>query len=393
MADPFSRPHRRRRYAVVACIGAILLVTATAFVWWHSTTRHDQTATRTPPPPIPVTTDVAAIRDVPIYLSGLGNVQASNTTAIHTQVDGKLQSVSFVEGQSVRKGDILIQIDPRYYQAALDQAKAKKAQDQAQLVGAQKDLERFRTLVAKLAETQQNFDRQTAVVGQVTASIDADTAAIESAQTQLDYTTIRAPTDGRMGIRQIDPGNIVHVADAAPMVILTQTKPISVIFTLPEKNLADVRRAMARGPATVIAYDADEHQPLATGTLMLIDNQIDQTTGTIKLKATFPNDKEELWSGEFVHAHVQIETRKNAVTVPAAALERGPDGFHVWRVNADGVAEALPVQTRDMQGDIAVIDQGISGGDRVVIKGQYRLQQGSHVDAKPIAATTAGGGP
>ena len=392
MADPFSRPHRRRYLAVIAWLGGIIIVVAMALLWWHSATRHEQTAAHNPPPPIPVTTDVAAVRDVPIYLSGLGNVQASNTTAIHTQVDGKLQSVNFVEGQSVHRGDVLVQIDPRLYQAALDQAKAKKAQDQAQLVSAQKDLERFRTLVAKLAETQQNLDRQTAVVGQVTATIDADQAAIESAQTQLDYTTIRAPTDGRMGIRQIDPGNIVHVVDTAPIAVLTQTKPISVIFTLPEKNLSDVRRAMARGPVTVIAYDEDDRQSRATGTLMLIDNQIDQTTGTIKLKATFPNDREELWSGEFVHIHVQTETRKNAVTIPAAALERGPDGFHVWRINADGVAEAQPVQTSQTQGDVAVIDQGILAGDRVVIKGQYRLQQGSHVDARPIATTTAGGG-
>jgi len=339
-----------------------------------------------------VTVDVARIRDVPIYLSGLGNVQAWNTTALHTQVDGKLQSVNFVEGQSVRRGDVLVQIDPRYYQAALDQAKAKKAQDQAQLIAAQKDLERYRTLVARMAETQQNVDRQTGVVGQVTASIDADTAAIESAQTQFDYTTIKAPTDGRMGIRQIDPGNIVHVTDTSPIATLTQVKPIAVIFTLPEKYLSDVRRAMARGPVTVIAYDQNDQQPLASGTLMLIDNQIDMRSGTIKLKASFPNQDEALWPGEFVHVRVLIETRKNAVTVPSAALERGPDGYHVWRVSSEGIAQAQPVQASNADGDVTVVDDGLSAGDRVVIKGQYRLQQGAHVDASPVAAKTAGDG-
>ena len=216
--------------------------------------------------PIPVTIAVAARRDVPIYLAGLGTVQASNTTAIHTQIDGKLQSVNFTEGQVVHKGDALVQIDPRLYQAALDQAKAKKAADAAQLISAEKDLDRFKTLAAKDNATQQSVDQQQAKVDQLKATIDADQAAIESAQTQLDYTTIAAPTDGRVGIRQVDPGNIVHVADTTPIVVLTQTRPIAIVFTLPEIDLPDVRRAMARGPVAVLAYDQNDARLLGSGT-------------------------------------------------------------------------------------------------------------------------------
>ena len=389
MSAHSSRRFRSRWHAVLTCAALILLSAAGVLFWRHAEVKQAQAA-HTQPSAIPVTVDVAATRDVPIYFSGLGIVQASNTTAIHSQVDGKLQSVNFAEGQTVHRGDVLIQIDPRFYQAALDQTKAKKGQDEAQLVSALKDLERFQTLVLKNAETQQNVDHQVALVGQVKATIAADEAAIESAQTQLDYTTIKAPTDGRMGIRQIDPGNIVHANDTTPIVILTQTKPISVVFTLPEKNLDDVRQAMARGAVSVVAYDQDDSKPLATGTLMLVDNVIDQTTGTIKLKATFSNDDEKLWSGEFVHARVLIDTRKGALTVPSAAIQRGPNGFYVWRVGPDGTAQAQSVQAGAAQGDLTVLDNGLAAGDRVVVQGQYRLQAGARVDAAPANKKVAG---
>ena len=388
MADHSSRSFRSRWHAMLACAALILLSAAGVLFWRHTNVKQAQAA-HTEQSAVPVTVDIAATRDVPVYFSGLGIVQASNTTALHSQVDGKLQSVNFAEGQTVHQGDVLIQIDPRFYQAALDQAKAKKGQDEAQLVSAQKDLERFQTLVLKNAETQQNLDHQVALVGQVKATIEADQAAVESAQTQFDYTTIKAPTDGRMGIRQIDPGNIVHAADTAPIVILTQTKPISVIFNLPEKNLDDVRQAMSRGAVSVVAYDQDDNRPLATGTLTLIDNEIDQTTGTIKLKANFPNDDEKLWSGEFVHARVLIDTRKNALTVPSAAIQRGPQGYFVWRIQSDNTAQAQPVQAGAAQGDITVVDNGLSAGDRVVVNGQYRLQAGTRVDAGPVKAKAA----
>ncbi len=381
-------PRRRGHTAIILLCMLALLGIAAAGYWYLVDVGPARPAARAEPPT--VTTATAALRDVPVYLSGLGIVQASNTTAIHTQVDGKLQSVAFVEGQTVRKGDLLVQIDPRLYQAALDQAKAKKAQDEAQLVSATKDLERSQTLVRQATETQQNLDRQTATVAQLKAAIEADRAAIESAQTLLDYTAIRAPTDGRMGIRNIDPGNIVHANDTAAIATLTQTRPIAVIFTLPEKSLNDVRDAMTRGPVEVVAYDQDDARPLATGTLLLIDNQIDQSTGTIKLKALFPNEDERLWSGEFVHAHLLNDTRKNAVTVPAIAIQRGPQGLFVWQVRADGTAHAQPVETPVTHDDVAVVSQGLAAGDEVVVKGQYRLQNGARVQIRPSTAADGG---
>jgi multidrug efflux system membrane fusion protein len=340
---------------------------------------------------IPVSIADAGYQDVPIYLAGLGNVQAFNTTAIHTQVDGKLQSVNFVEGQEVHKGDVLVQIDPRYYQAALDQAKGKKAEDEAQLVSAQKDLERIQTLLAKSFETHQDLDHQTALVGQLKATIEADQAAIEGAQTQLEYTTIRAPIDGRTGIRQIDPGNIVHTTDTTPVVVLTQTHPISIVFTLPEGSLSDMRQAIARGPVTVLAYDQNDAQRLGTGTLLLVDNEIDQTTSTIRLKATFPNDDEALWPGEFVHVRVLVDTRKHVVTAPSVAVQRGPQGLYVWMVRPDNTADAHPIDVGPSQGDVTIINGGISAGDQVVVNGQYRLQPGSRIELNAAPTATAKG--
>ncbi len=381
---------RRPRFLFVVCL-ALVGLAAAAFAYWHYATTNSAEATRRPPAAVPVTVANVATQDVPIYLMGLGIVQASNTTTLHTQVDGKLQSVNFTEGKMVRRGDVLAQIDPRLYQAALDQAKAKKAQDEAQLVSASKDLERIQSLVASATGTQQNLDRQVAVVAQAKATIQADQAAIESAQTQVNYTTIRAPTDGRMGIRQIDPGNILRANDTTGTIaVLTQTKPMSVIFTLPEKNLEDVRRAMARGPVEILAFDQDDTRQLATGTLMLIDNQIDQTTGTIKLKATFPNDDERLWSGEFVHVRLLNETRKDALIVPSQAIQRGPKGLFVWRVRPDGTAQPQPVEASDSQGGMTVVAKGVAAGDRVVTAGQYRLQAGTRVETTPFAARASG---
>ena len=251
---------------------------------------------------VPVTVATAARQDVPIYLVGLGVVQPVLTVGIHSQVDGKLQDVLFTEGQRVNKGDVLAKIDPRLFQAALDQAKAKKAQDEAQLVAAEKDLTRFKTLVAKASRPQQNVDLQVAKVDQLKASIDADAAAIETAQTQLDYTTIQAPSDGRIGVRLVDPGNIVHASDAGPMATLVSTNPITVLFTLPAPSLDDVRQAMTDGAIVVTAYDQDNQKVLSTGKLMMVDNVIDQTTATYRLKAMFANTDERLWPGEFVNA-------------------------------------------------------------------------------------------
>lgn len=381
-----SRRTRKRVALTVAAI--VLLGAAGTMVWRHGGPKRADAAAQVRPP-VPVTVATASRQDVPIYLSGLGTIQAYNTTAIHTQIDGKLQSVAFTEGQEVHAGDVLAQIDPRFYQAALDQAKAKRAQDEAQLVSARKDLQRYQTLAARSFETQQNVDRQIGLVDQLKASIQADAAAIDSAGVQLTYTTITAPTDGRVGIRQVDPGNIVHVADTTPIAVLTQMRPIAVTFTLPEASLADVRDAMARGKVTVDAYDQNDTRLLATGTLLLVDNQIDQATSTIKLKATFANDDEALWPGEFIHARVLADTRKDAVTVPSAAVQRGPDALFTWVVRPDGIVRAQPIDIGPAHDGTTIVTSGLAIGDQVVVDGQYRLQAGARVNVSPLAKEAA----
>ncbi|CAH2396428.1 efflux RND transporter periplasmic adaptor subunit [Mesorhizobium escarrei] len=389
-----SHKRRSRLPLAFATLGIVLAAAAGGFLWYRPAADAANGAVRASPPAVPVTVEAAARRDLPIYLTGLGTVQAENTISILSQVDGTLQSVDFLEGQEVHKGDVLARIDPRPYQAVLDQAKAKKAQDEAQLVGAQKDLVRFQELAARKFGTAQNVDRQVAVVDQLKATIDADAAAIESAQTRLDYTVIKASIDGRIGVRRVDAGNVVHAADTTPIAILTQIRPASVVFTLPERNLAAVHQAMARGPVKVVAYDQDNVQAIGTGTLVLIDNQIDQTSSTIRLKATFPNQDEALWPGEFVRAHILIDTRKDAVTIASAAVQRGANGTYTWIVKPDGTAATQPIDVGPTQSHVTVINSGISAGDQVVVEGQYRLQAGARVDAKPAntTATTDGDG-
>ena len=330
---------------------------------------------------------VAARQDVPIYLSGLGTVQASFTIGIHSQVDGKLQEVLFTEGQHVKKGDVLAKIDPRLFQAALDQANAKKAQDAALLVAAEKDLARFKTLAQKFIEPQQNVDRQQGTVDQLRAAVDADSAMIETAKTQLDYTNITAPSDGRMGVRLVDPGNIVHASDQGALATLTLTQPAAVMFTLPARALDDVRTAMARGPVEVIAFDQDNARELSRGKLLLVDNVIDQTTATIRLKAMFANADDRLWPGEFVNARLLIEDHSNVVVVPPAAVQRGPQGLFAWVLTANDTAEPRPIEVGEGTKDLVIVTSGLKDGERVVTGGQYKLRRGVPVsiNAPPIA--------
>jgi membrane fusion protein, multidrug efflux system len=338
---------------------------------------------------VPVSVAVARRADVPIHLTGLGTVQALFTVAVHTQVDGKLQDVFFKEGERVRKGDVLAKIDPRLYQAALDQAKAKKAMDEAALVAAQKDLVRFRTLVLKNVETQQTLDQQQAKVDQLKASIAADAAAIETAQTNLDYTDIVAPHDGRMGMRLVDPGNIVHAGDQGAIAILMQTQPATVMFTLPAQTLDDVRRAMARGAVEVAAYDRDNARRWSIGSLSVVDNLIDQTTATYRLKAAFTNEDETLWPGEFVNARLLLETQKNLTVIPPAAVQRGPHGLFAWVVKADDTVEPRPIRIGATTADEVVVMSGVGDGERVVTGGQYKLHTHAPVTVtrpQPIAA-------
>ena len=338
---------------------------------------------------VPVTVAESSQHDVPIYYDALGTVAAYNTVAIRAQVTGQIISVDFRQGQEVRQGDVLARIDPAPLKAALDQAVAKKADDQAQLVDAQKDFSRFTTLATKNFETQQNVDLQQAKVDHFKASIDADQGAIEAAQTQLNYATITAPIDGVVGFRQVDVGNIIHITDANPLTVLTQIKPCTVIFTLPQNDLGPVREAMLHGSVSVLAFDQNDKVQLAEGHLLLIDNQIDQTTSTIRLKAEFPNQDERLWPGEFVRIRILITTYKDAVTVPPVAVQRGPDGFYVWVVKPDNTVEQRPIGAQMVNDDIAIASKGLAAGERIVTNGQSRLDVGSHVAIK----TPPPGGP
>ena len=323
--DEPANPARKRGASawltalVVLALGALLIVDRSPTEKTGATS--DKTASnpdrKQGPPPVPVTAAEVGVRDVPIYFEGLGTVQASNTVAIHSQVDGKLQSVNFTEGQRVKAGHVLAIVDPRPFQAVLDQAKAKKAQDQAQLVSDAKDLARFQDLVKKGAGTQQAVDQQQAKVDALNATIASDQAGIENAETQLSYATITAPISGRVGFRQVDAGNIVHAGDQTPITVLTDLTPTMVVLTLPQRDLADVQDAMAKGEVTVIAMDQDNVHELGKGELLLIDNQIDQTTSTIRLKASFPNEDERLWPGEFIRARVLVKMLKDAVVDPA----------------------------------------------------------------------------
>jgi membrane fusion protein, multidrug efflux system len=274
----------------------------------------------------------------------------------------------------------------------LDQAAAKKAQDAAQLVAAGKDLARFQELGRKAFETQQNIDQQQAKVDQLKASIDADQGAIESAQTQLSYATITAPIDGRAGFRQVDPGNVIHAADQNPLTVLTQIRPVTAIFTLPQENLSNVREAMLQGAVPVLAFDQNNAEQLAQGELLLIDNQIDQTTSTIRLKGRFANENERLWPGEFLHLRIQVDSRKGVVTIPPVALQRGPNGFYAWVIKPDGTAEQRPIEASPVSDDVTIVTKGLTAGEKVVVNGQYRLQPGSPVDAKTAQVSNASSG-
>jgi multidrug efflux system membrane fusion protein len=339
--------------------------------------------------PVPVTVAEVSQRDVSIYLDGLGTVQASNTVAIHSQVDGKLQSVNFVEGQHVQKGDILAVIDPRPFQATLDQTKARKAQDQAQLISDEKDLARFKELVGKGAGTQQAVDQQQAKVDALKATIDADQAGVESADTQLSYATITAPMDGRIGFRQVDAGNIVHAGDQIPITMITDLTPAMVIFTLPQRDLAQVREAMGKGEVSVLAMDQDNTREVGKGKLLLIDNQIDQLTSTIRLKASFPNEDERLWPGEFIRARVLVNTLKSAMTIPQAAVQRNTQGLLAWVITPDNTAENRPIEGGPNVGDMTVVESGLKPDERVVVSGQYRLRPGVKVDVAMPEAPVA----
>src|SRR3984893_10998183 len=331
--------------------------------------------------PVPVVAGVVQKRDVPIYLDGIGTVQAFNVVVCHPQVSGLLTQVAFQEGHDVKKGDLLAVIDPRPFQAQLDGVVAKKNQDVAQLNNAKILLTRDTELFKKGAIDNQTYDTQRYLVDQLDATVQADQASIDNAQTQLSYTQVTAPFDGRCGIRQVDQGN--YVTPASALVVVTQLKPISVVFTLPQQNLLTVNEALAKGPLKVSALDSTQTNSLDEGTLAVVDNQIDTTTGTIKLKATIPNSNLKLWPGQFVNNRLLVSTRNDGLVVPASVIQRGPSGAYAYVITQGKTAEMRPVQVAQIDGGQALIDSGLQEGEQVVVDGQYNLQPGS-----PVQITT-----
>jgi multidrug efflux system membrane fusion protein len=352
--------------------------------------------------PVPVVPGVVEQKDVPVFLDGLGTVQAFNTVTVHSRVDGQVMKIAFVEGQEVHAGDVLAQIDPAPFKAQLDQNVAKKAQDEAQSAIARLTLERDKELLNSKILAQQDYDTQKAMVDQLEATVRGDQALIDNARIQLGYTTITAPIEGRTGIRMIDQGNIVHATDSNGLVVITQLRPISISFTLPEQNLQQIQQHLpSAGSLTALAMDRENRATLSQGKIAVIDNQIDTTTGTIRLKATFANDDLKLWPGQFVNVRVLLETRHGPV-VPASVVQHGPNGDFAFVIAPDLTAQVRRIKVAQIDSGQALIEEGLAAGDRVVVDGQYKLQDGSKVKlpedkAKPErapapSATTRAGG-
>jgi multidrug efflux system membrane fusion protein len=360
-------------------IRAGIVIVSAGICGWYLI--HHFTAKKAQPPQaiIPVTPGKVTVKDVPIYVRGLGTVQAFNTVMIKSRVDGPITQVRFTEGQEVKAGDPLFQIDPRPYQATLEQAQANLQKDQAQLQGAELDLARFTKLAVPGFQTRQSVDDQKAMVGQIQGSAKADQALIDSSQLNLDYTNIRSPITGRTGARLVDIGNFIQAAQGTNLVTVTQLKPIFVTFTVPQDALDAIRLNQVNGPLSVIAYAADDKTMLAEGKLTLINNQVDPTTGTIQLKGTFDNNDERLWPGEFVNARIIISVHRDALTVPAQTVMQGPNGPYAYTIKPDQTVQRQPVDVSLTQDGEAVIDKGLAADDNIVVDGQYRLTQGVRI--------------
>lgn len=334
---------------------------------------------------IPVTAGTVAAEDVPVFLQGIGTVQAYNSVAIKSRVDGQIVKVNFKEGDEIKEGDPLFQIDPRPFQAALEQAQAAKQKDEAQLVGAKLDLDRYEKLLGTGYQTRQSYDNQTALVAQLQAAIKGDEAQINTAKLNLSYSDIHSPIDGRLGARLVDKGNLVHASDNNALVMITELKPIFVSFTLPQETLDEIRQGQNQAPLAVRAYGSDGNTLLSEGKLTLIDNAIDQATGTIHLKARFDNEDERLWPGEFVNLRLILSTRKGVATVPQQTVQVGPNGYYAYIIKPDNTVERRAVEVASMQDGLAVITKGLTVGENVVVDGQYRLTEGARVNPSKAA--------
>jgi membrane fusion protein, multidrug efflux system len=369
-------------------VAAALLVVAVAS-WWLQPRRsetataaqeQEQNAPEGGGQGVPVLAGTAEARDVPIIVRGIGSVQAYNMVTVKSRVDGNIVKVAFTEGQYVHQGDLLMQIDPRPYQAQLEQAEANRARDQANLENAQRDLARYAAIVNnQLAVTRQQYDTQRATVQQDEATVQSDQAQIDAAKLNVAYSSITSPIDGVTGLRLVDVGNLVQASAATPLVVVTQIKPIYVTFTVPERDLDRIRQALAQHPLTVLAFNSDETKQLSSGTLKVINNEVDQSTGTVTLKAEFPNQDLALWPGEFVNAHLVLEVVKDGVTVPAGAVQMGPTGPFVYVIENHSTFAAQPVTVTQVENGSALIGKGLKARAKIVVSGQTDLSPGARV--------------
>ncbi|MBN9603255.1 MAG: efflux RND transporter periplasmic adaptor subunit [Afipia felis] len=367
-----------RRRTVSLFIGLVIVAGLGWLAWSHFFGGKDVARTR-PDLAVPVLAATPKVEDVPVYLNGVGMVRALNTVTVRAQVDGKLLKVNFIEGQDVEAGDVLAEIDPVIYQAQYDQAVAKKAQDSAQLANARIDLKRYEQLAASKAGSAQQADTQKATVAQLEALVQSDQAAIDNAQATLGYTKIVAPLAGRTGLRQVDPGNIVHASDTTGVVVLTQLQPIAVQFSLPQQEINRVNAAAAKGTLVADVFGNDGRTVVDTGVMRTIDNQVDPTTGTVKVKAEFPNPNHQLWPGQFVNVRLKVETLPQALTVPTSAVQRGPSGTFSYVIGEDNVVTAKAVTVTQQDENTAVIAKGLSPNEKVVTTGFANLSDGSKV--------------
>ncbi len=404
--DGVARVASRARRRTVSITITLLILGGLGYIGWTVWQQKQVAAGGRGPRPdltVPVLAAMPRIQDVPVYLDGVGSVRALNTVTVRSQVDGKLIAVNFTEGQDVKKGDVLGEIDPVIYKAQYDQAVAKKAQDEAQLANARLDLIRYQQLAASNAGSKQQADTQRATVAQQEALVNSDQAAIDNAQATLGYTKIIAPLSGRAGLRQVDQGNIIHAADVTGLVIITQLQPIAVQFSLPQQQIVRVNAASAKGSLAVDVFGNDGTTVVDTGKLAGIDNQVDPTTGTLKLKAEFPNANFQLWPGQFVNVRLKVETIPKATVVPTSAVQRGPAGTFSYVIGGDDIVHAKPVVVTQQNETDAVIASGLSPSDRVVTTGFANLAEGSKVvvgrddqtptaDLAPRKRQTKGGG-
>ncbi len=346
--------------------------------------------------PVSVVAGVVEQKDVPIFLDGLGTVQALNTVTVRARVDGELMKVAFTEGQDVTAGDVLAQIEDAPLRAQLDQAQAKKTQDEALLANANLDLKRYMDMVERKVIAPQQYDTQKSLVAQLEAAVKSDEAAIRNTQVQLDYATVRAPISGRTGLRLVDQGNVVRSSDARGLVVITQLQPISLVFTVPAQALSEIHKVGGAGPGAsdleVLAVDRDNKTVLDHGKLAVIDNQIDTTTGTIALKANFPNRDLQLWPGQFINARLRLTVRKQGLVVPASTIQRGPNGAYAYVIKDDMSTEMRPVKVARIDQGEALIEEGLRAGERVIVDGQYKLQPGGKVKIADASTKDAGKG-